>query len=165
MGLFHALNHIGYAVGDLDRSIEFYTKLLGQPPYFKEVYDVPYIGEMVGYPGAVQYAAFFTIPGQPDMFLELIQYLNPPARSVSMEAYNAGNAHLCLATSDLRTAFDFIVSIGGVPRAKDIVTSDYGVYSGAKSAFFRDPDGITIQVVEIPEGMDPAGRSSAETSG
>lgn len=158
MGLFHALNHIGYAVGDLDRSIVFYTRLLGRPPYFKEVYDVPYIGEMVGYPGAIQYAAFFEIPGQPDMFLELIQYLNPPAGAVSMEAYNAGNAHLCLATSDLQAAFDLIVGIGGTPRARNIVTSDYGVYSGARSAFFRDPDGITIQVVEIPEGMDPSGR-------
>lgn len=163
MGMFHGLNHIGYAVGDLDRSVEFYTQLFEYPPYFKEVYDVPYIGEMVGYPGAIQYAAFFAIPGQPDMFLELIQYLNPLAGTVSMEAYNAGNAHLCLLTANLRTAFDFIVRIGGVPRAKDIVTSDHGVYSGAKSAFFRDPDGITIQVVEIPEGMDPAGRTPDES--
>jgi len=162
MSLFHALNHIGFAVGDLDRSVAFYTRLLGEPPYFQEVYDVAYIGEMVGYPGAVQYAAFFRIPGQPDLFLELIQYLHPPAGAVDMEAYNAGNAHLCLATHDLDAAWSHIVEIGGVPRSARIVTSDYGVYEGARSMFFRDPDGITIQLVELPPGTDPAGRTPSQ---
>jgi catechol 2,3-dioxygenase-like lactoylglutathione lyase family enzyme len=160
MGLFHAVNHIGFAVSDLDRSIDFYTKLFGYPPYFKELYEVPYIGEMVGYPGAIQYAAFFELPGQPHMFLELIQYLNPPAGVVSMEAFNAGNAHLCLTTTNLNTAYCLIESMGGTPRAKNVITSDFGVYSGTRCAFFRDLDGITIQVVEIPKGLDPSGRKN-----
>jgi catechol 2,3-dioxygenase-like lactoylglutathione lyase family enzyme len=156
MSHFTSLNHIGFAVSDLDRSIRFYSDLLNEPPYFKEIYDVPYIGDLVGYPGAIQYAAFFRIPGQASVFLELIQYLNPVSQKVSMEAYNAGNSHLCLATSDLDAAYHHI---GGKPRSENIVTSNYGVYEGARSMFFRDIDEITIQIVEIPEGMDPTGRN------
>ena len=82
MSLFISLNHIGFAVSDLDQSIRFYSDLFNEPPYFKEVYDVPYIGDLVGYPGAVQYAAFFRIPGPSSLFLELIQYLNPVSSKV-----------------------------------------------------------------------------------
>lgn len=158
MGL-SALNHVGFAVSDLDRSVRFYTELLGEPPYFRELYDVPYIGRMVGYPGAIQDAAFFRLPGQPDLFLELIQYLEPPAGKVEMEAYNAGNAHLCLACPDLDAEYERVAAIEGVSfRSPSPVASDYGVYEGARGLFLRDPDGITVQLVEIPPEMNPAGR-------
>lgn len=160
--LFTAVNHVGFAVADLERSVRFYRGLLGEPPYFDEVYDVPYIGRLVGYPGAIQHAAFFRLPGQPDLFLELIQYLHPTPGVVDMEAYNAGNAHLCLACDDLEAARDLVVSLGGQVRTDaGLVTSDHGVYSGTRALFFRDPDGITVQLVEIPAGVDPAGRVPA----
>lgn len=158
---FHAVNHVGFAVADLERSVAFYTGLLGEPPYFDEVYDVPYIGRLTGYPGAIQHAAFFRLPGQPDLFLELIQYLRPTPGVVDMEAYNAGNAHLCLACDDLAAAHDLVVSLGGQVRTEGAVTSDHGVYTGTKALFFRDPDGITVQLVELPDDVDPAGRPAA----
>ena len=154
-----AINHVGYAVSDLDRSIEFFTELLGQEPYFKEVYDVEYIGRVVGYPGAIQYAAFFTLPGT-HAFLELIQYINPPAGMVDMETYNAGNAHLCFQVDDLAAEYERITALGGVFRSPGPVASDYGVYDGAQTLYFRDPDGISIQLVQLTEGMDPTGGAS-----
>ncbi|GAA4750311.1 VOC family protein [Nocardioides endophyticus] len=150
-----SLNHIGFSVADLDRSIEFYTELLGYPPYFKEVYDVEYVGRIVGYPGAVQYAAFFKLPGDQGLFLELIQYLKPEPRVVDMESYNAGIAHLCLAVDDLDAEFERITAIGGRFRSESVVQSDYGIYVGARSAYFRDPDDISIQLVELVDGVDP----------
>jgi catechol 2,3-dioxygenase-like lactoylglutathione lyase family enzyme len=149
---------MGFAVADLERSIAFYTGLLGEGPYFDEVYDVEYLGRLVGHPGAVQHAAFFRLPGQPDLFLELIQYLKPVPGVVDMNAYNAGNAHICLACDDLVAAHDLVVSLGGDVRSQGIVETDYGVYEGTRAFFFRDPDGITVQIVELPPGVDPAGR-------
>ena len=157
-----ALNHVGFAVSDLSRSIQFYEALLGEEPYFQEIYDVEYIGRVVGYPGATQHAAFFRLPGQ-STFLELIQYLQPPAGRVDMETYNAGNAHLCLQCDNLAAEYERIKSIAGATfRSDGPVDSDYGVYGGARTVYLRDPDGISIQFVEIPGGMDPTGGSSAE---
>lgn len=157
--MFTSINHVGFAVKNLERSIEFYSGLLGYEPYFDEVYDVPYLGRLVGYPGATQHTAFFRLPGQPDMFLELIEYLHPQPGVVDMDAYNAGNAHLCLACDDLAAALDRVRDLGGDVRTEaGIVQTDYGVYEGTRAFFFRDPDGITVQVVEIPPGVDPAGR-------
>jgi len=162
---FTAVNHIGFAVADLERSVRFYSGLFDEPPYFDEIYDVEYIGRIVGYPGAIQHAAFFRLPGQPEMFLELIQYLRPEAGIVDMESYNAGNAHLCLVCSDLVAEFERIKKLGGEFRSGSPVTSDYGVYEGARTAYFRDPDGISIQLVELKEGMDPAGHGSPALKG
>lgn len=154
-----AVNHFGFAVADIERSVRFYSALLEARPYFRERYDVPYVGRMVGYPGAIQEAAFFHLPGEPDLFLELIEYVVPPAETVPMEAYNAGNAHLCLASEDLDAEYERLRGIEGISfRSDGPVTSDYGVYSGARGLFLRDPDEITIQLVEIPPGVDPAGR-------
>ncbi|MDQ6524499.1 VOC family protein [Nocardioides sp. LHD-245] len=150
-----SLNHIGFSVADLDRSVEFYTKLFGYPPYFNEVYDVEYVGRIVGYPGAVQHAAFFRLPGEQGLFLELIQYLHPKPEVVAMESYNAGIAHLCLQVDDLEAEFERISAIGGRFRSESVVQSDYGIYEGARSAYFRDPDDISIQLVELVDGIDP----------
>lgn len=157
---FTAVNHVGFAVGDIERSVRFYSALLEEQPYFRERYDVPYIGRMVGYPGAIQEAAFFRLPGEPDLFLELIEYVEPPAATVSMEAFNAGNAHVCLTCEDLDAEYERLRQIDGISfRSEEPVGSDYGVYAGARGLFLRDPDEITIQVVEIPPGVDPAGRA------
>jgi catechol 2,3-dioxygenase-like lactoylglutathione lyase family enzyme len=153
--LITSLNHVGFSVSDLDRSIEFYSQLLGYPPYFKEVYDVEYVGRMVGYPGAIQYAAFFKLPGDQQVFLELIQYLNPVPERVDMNGYNAGIAHLCLQVDDLDAEFERITAIGGRFRSESVVDSDYGIYEGARSAYFRDPDDISIQLVQLVGGVDP----------
>lgn len=153
-----AVNHFSYSVSDLDRSIAFYGALLEQEPYFHELYDVPYIGDLVGYPGAIQHAAFFRLPGQDTAYLELIQYLRPDPARVDMAVYNVGISHLCFECADLEATRERVEAIGGVVKSKRMTTSDYGVFTGAKSIFFQDPDGISIQLVEIPEGTDPAGR-------
>lgn len=150
-----AVDHIGFSVTDISRSIQFYTELLGCEPHFNEIYDTPYIGDVVGYPGAIQHAAFFRLPGQPSTYLELIQYLEPATERVDMARYNAGNAHLCLQCEDIRAEAERLVAIGARPVGAP-TTSDYGIYTGAHTMYFLDPDEISIQLVELRSGsMSP----------
>jgi predicted enzyme related to lactoylglutathione lyase len=76
-----------------------------------------------------------------------------------MTVYNIGISHLCFACDDLVQTRSLVESIGGVVRSKQMTTSDYGVFTGAKSLFFQDPDGIFIQLVEIPPDVSPSGRA------
>lgn len=152
-----AVDHIGFSVSDIGRSIRFYTELFGYEPHFTEIYDTPYIGEVVGYPGAIQHAAFFRLPGQPSTYLELIQYLEPAAARVDMARYNAGNAHLCLQCEDIGLEAERLVGLGARPVGAP-TTSDYGIYTGARTMYFLDPDEISIQLVELRGGsMSPTG--------
>ena len=96
---FRGLDHVGFAVGDLDRSIAFYEVLLGVPLLLRKTWDVPYTGDIVGYAGVVMDGAFFQLPN--GVILELLRYRNYGPGVVDMESWNAGNAHLCLVTDDM----------------------------------------------------------------
>ena len=72
--------------------IGFYEALRGAAAHAQDL-DVPYVGEIVGYPDVVAEGAFFRLPG--GVVLELLEYKPPYAsRGVDMESYNAGRAPL-----------------------------------------------------------------------
>jgi catechol 2,3-dioxygenase-like lactoylglutathione lyase family enzyme len=147
--LFTGLDHVGFSVSDLDRSISWYTDFFGDPPLLRKVWDVEYVSRIVGYPNCKMDCAFWRLPG--GSILELIQYLEPPVGIVDMESYNAGNGHLCLVTEDL--AADFERLRGRVEfRDPDPVRIPWGPYEGGWACYLRDPDGISIELMQQAPG-------------
>jgi len=146
---YSGTNHVGFAVSNLDRAITFYTALLGEGPFFRSIYEAPYLGDILGYPGCRLDAAFFHLPGG-ETFLELLHYLEPAARKVDPETYNVGNAHLCLETDDLAHDYKRVAAAGGVFRSPAPIDITFGPFKGGKAAYFRDPDGISIELIQSP---------------
>jgi catechol 2,3-dioxygenase-like lactoylglutathione lyase family enzyme len=143
------LDHVGFAVTNLDRSVEWYTFLLGSAPVVRKVWDLEYVGRMVGYPGVKIECALWRMPG--GTVLELIEHLDPEPGTVDMETYNAGNAHLCLVVDDLDAEFERLR--GRVEfRHPEPVEIPWGPYAGGKGAYLRDPDGISIQLMQHAPG-------------
>lgn len=148
---FRALDHVGYAVADLDRSIAFYETLLGVPLLLRKTWDVPYVGEIVGYPDLILEGAFFQLPN--GIVLELLEYKTPRPGAVDMESYNAGNAHLCLVTEDMAVDFARLRAAGyDTFRSEAPVDIPWGPYRGGRACYVRDPDGISIELLEEPPG-------------
>ena len=147
---YFGTNHVGFAVSNLDRAITFYTALLGEGPFFRSIYDVAYLGDILGYPGCRLDAAFFNLPGT-KTFLELLHYLEPAARKVDPETYNVGNAHLCLETDDLARDYDRVKATGAVFRSAAPIDITFGPFKGGKAAYLRDPDGISIELIQSPK--------------
>jgi catechol 2,3-dioxygenase-like lactoylglutathione lyase family enzyme len=145
------VDHVGFSVSDLDRSIEWYTFLLGEPPFARKLLDAEYahVSVVLGYPEAVLDAALWRLPG--DNNLELLQYRKPSATRVDMETYNAGNAHLCLIVDDLQAEFDRLRGRAEF-RHPNPVDISAGHFAGGRSCYVRDPDGISIELVEYPPG-------------
>jgi catechol 2,3-dioxygenase-like lactoylglutathione lyase family enzyme len=146
---FLTLDHVGFAVADLDRSISFYTRLLEAEPVLRETWDVEYVGRMVGYPGVVLEGAFWRMPG--GTILELLEYKNPPPGVVDMETFNAGNGHLCLVTEDMARDFERLDGYAEF-RSSEPVRIPWGPYKGGAACYLRDPDGISIELIELPPG-------------
>jgi catechol 2,3-dioxygenase-like lactoylglutathione lyase family enzyme len=145
---FSALDHIGVTVTDLDRSIEFYSLLLGTELMFRETWDgVEYVGRVVGYSGVRLEGAFFPLPG--GVMLELLQYHYPEAEVVDMETYNVGNGHLCLVTSNMAHDFERLAGHASF-QSTEPVRVPWGPYKGGALAYLRDPDGISIELLELP---------------
>jgi catechol 2,3-dioxygenase-like lactoylglutathione lyase family enzyme len=142
------LDHVGFTVSSLDRSIPFYTALLEQEPFLRKTWDVEYLGRIVGYPGSELEAAFWRIGGT---VLELLEYREPPPGRVDMESYNAGNAHLCLVTEDMGRDYERLRGLAEF-RSDEPVDIPWGPYEGGRACYLRDPDGISIELIELPPG-------------
>ncbi len=142
-------DHVGYTVSDLDRSVEFWSSLLEREPTARKTWDVPYLARIQGYDAVKLEAAFFDLPG--GLTLELIRYHEPAQSTVDMETYNVGNAHLSFVTADLHRTFERLRGRADL-RSAEPVRIEWGPYEGGYAARVRDPDGITIELVQLPEG-------------
>lgn len=143
------LDHVGFTVADLDRSVAWYSRLLQAPPTLRETWEHEYIGRIAGYPGCRMDGALWTLPG--GIVLELLCYAEPPTGRVDMETYNAGNGHLCLVVDDLDAELERLR--GDVaPRSPGPVEIPWGPYKGCLTVYVRDPDGISIQLFQLPPG-------------
>ena len=146
---FKGLDHVGFSVSSLDRSIEWYTEFLDEDPILRKVWDVEYISGILGYPNTKIDVAMWTLPG--GSLLELIEYLEPKPGLVDMETYNTGNAHLCLQVEDLDAEFERLR--GRVAfRSDEAIEIPWGPYKGGKVCYLRDPDGISVELMQMPPG-------------
>jgi catechol 2,3-dioxygenase-like lactoylglutathione lyase family enzyme len=149
---FARVDHIGFTVSDMDRSCEFYSYLLDEEPTLRISWDdVDYVSENVGYPHAAIDGAFFKLPG--GSMLELLAYRNPPAGHVDMGTFNVGNTHLCLATDDIAYELERLRGHAKIRSGPIPVTG--GPYVGGYLCYVRDPDDISIELVQYAPGFVP----------
>ncbi|MFC5745786.1 VOC family protein [Actinomadura rugatobispora] len=141
-------SHVGFTVTDIEEAAAFYQKVFEAEPLVRRVYDAPYTSVQIGYPDARLDIAIFRIPGS-DGLLELIQYLNPVGVPVDLETRNPGTAHLCLNTDDLDAEYARLTGLGATPRSAAPVEITSGPNAGRRVAYFRDPQGLTLELMEI----------------
>ena len=147
---YRGLDHIGFTVTSLDRSIPFYTLLLGEEPVARLAWHAEadeFVGRIVGYRGLQLAGAFWKLPG--GTILELLEYRHPPSGHVNMETYNVGNGHLGLLTDDIQADFERLRTHVEF-RNSEPVRIPSGPAAGGYAIYFRDPDGITIELVQAP---------------
>ncbi|TKG71697.1 VOC family protein [Prauserella endophytica] len=145
------VDHMGFSVADLDRSVEWYSVLLRREPLWRRIWDARYLSDVVGYDDCRLDCALFELPG--GIHLELLQYLHPEPTTVSMETFTVGNAHLCLTVDDLDAEFERLSAIAEF-RSKTPVDVTWGPNAGGKIVYLRDPDGITVELFQEPARSD-----------
>ena len=86
----------------------------------------------------------------PGHTLELIQYLAPSDRGeVQPRPCDVGFAHIAFDVEDI----DAIVTLSSdhnVFPIGQITTVDQGPNKGGKAVYLRDPDGITVELIQQP---------------
>ena len=141
------VHHVGMSVADLDGALDFWQRFLGVAPRWRTVLDRPYLGRHVGYPGVSIEAAFLDLPG--GLILELLDY-RVESKEQSPEANaNPGHVHLCLLVDDAEDAWRRAVELGARPLVPDgPVEVDGGPNRGARAAYLRIHDGITLELFQ-----------------
>jgi catechol 2,3-dioxygenase-like lactoylglutathione lyase family enzyme len=109
--------HFSFTVRDIDRSVDWYTRVLGLELVHRQRQENAYTPILVGIPGAVLEIAQFAVPGvapaRSTHMLELVEYIAPPGRDLGELATNAvGCAHLALLVTDLRARYERMEALG-----------------------------------------------------
>jgi catechol 2,3-dioxygenase-like lactoylglutathione lyase family enzyme len=141
------MHHTGFTVFDLDRSLIFYRDVLGLDVLAEQLGTADYITSITGFPGARLKMAFVKAPGDDDHFLELIEYVSHPAEPTPRETNRPGNGHLCIVVDDIQECYSELSAKGvWFVNAPTLITA--GVNRGAYEAYFRDPDGFTLELYQ-----------------
>jgi catechol 2,3-dioxygenase-like lactoylglutathione lyase family enzyme len=153
--MFLGVLHTGFSVSDLDRSVHWYTEVLGLRLLKRQHNDNRYTRTLVGMPEAVLEIAFLgfpegrSVPSGP--VLELISYLSPPGRSEVPPTNDVGSGHLALSVADLRGKYRKLRALGVSFRSPPVEITE-GANAGARACYLSDPDGITIELIQPADG-------------
>ena len=143
---FTAVHHVGITVADLERSIGFWTRLIGRPERDRRVLDGPRLGTLLGYPAARIDSCWFDLPG--GVALELLHYLEPVEEAYDPGNAHPGNVHVCLRVDGMEQAHAHALAAGARPVSPAPIEVAQGPRAGWKVAYVRDPDGVTIELLE-----------------
>jgi glyoxylase I family protein len=150
--MIRAIDHINIVVADLERSVKFYTEVLG----FRKTHDVymegDWIEAIIGLRGVKGLVAFVEPPGG-GVRIELLQYQAPVGVALpqNSRANTRGLRHVALRVDDI-TAMTTKLRAAGVTLFSDPVRVPAGVVkfaAGDKTlVYFLDPDGVILELAE-----------------
>jgi len=142
-----ATNHTSFTVSSLDRTIGFFRDCLGFQLLNRAPRDPAIVSRITGVDGADMEIAFLRGPG---CTVELIEYKAPASRGrVEARPCDTGFAHMAFDVDDVDAAIAAAKKYRVEPIAPPVPIND-GPNKGRRVAYLRDPDGVTIEFIEIP---------------
>ena len=148
MSTFGTVHHVGITVADMDRAVAFWERLLGRASRDRRILQGPQLGTMVGYPGIHIESCWIDLPG--GVALELLRYLDREEAPYDPGTAHPGNVHVCLRVDDMDAAHAHAVACGARPVSERPIDVEAGPKAGARLAYLRGPDGVTIELVQEP---------------
>ncbi len=151
--LIQAVDSVGFTVSDIDRSVEFFSKVLS----FEKVSDVEVTGEdyehLQGVFGLRMRVVRMRLG---DEFIELTEYLAPRGRPVPLDSRSNDRwfQHVAIIVSDMDRAYQWLRknkvehASTGPQRLPDWNKNAGGI----KAFYFKDPDGHALEILQFPEG-------------
>src|SRR3989440_3206569 len=148
-----AVDAVGMTVSDLDRSIEFYSKVLS----FEKVSETEVWGEdyehLQGVFGLRMRVARLRLG---DEYIELTEYLAPKGRPIPVDARSNDRwfQHIAIIVNDMDKAYQHLRrykithASSGPQRLPDWNPNAGGI----KAFYFKDPDGHALEILQFPPG-------------
>ena len=150
-GCVVAVDAVGMTVSDVDRSVEFFTKVLS----FEKVSDVEVAGsEYEHLQGLFGLRMRVVRMKLGDEFIELTEYLTPRGRPVPVDSRSNDRwfQHIAIITSDMDRAYEWLrknkvqhASTGPQKLPETIKPA-----AGIRAFYFKDPDGHPLEVLQFP---------------
>ncbi|MFF2508176.1 VOC family protein [Streptomyces sp. NPDC058067] len=143
-----SVNHVGITVSDLDRSLDFYVRVLGGEHLGSWERSGPRIDAVTGYPGILVRQAFVRL-SEGRALIELLQYVGGSADVVDPDNGHAGAVHVAIDVTGLDALLTRVREEGVVVLSEPIVAGD-GPLEGCRVVYVLDPDRVRVELVEPP---------------
>lgn len=148
--------HFSFTVGDIERSVDFYTQVLGMKLVHRQEQANEYTAKLVGYENAHLKVAQLTVEAMPGArsghLLELVEYVNPRCEPTDTATCRPGSAHLAFQVDDIHTEYKRMMERGvRFKSAPNAITA--GINKGGFTCYFLDPDDITLEIIQAPPTM------------
>ena len=150
-----AADHTGITVSNLERSLAFWHDVLG----FELLHTAHQKGELAqeitGVAGAEIKLAVLRAPGGHK--IELLEYLAPVDRKrADIRPCDVGSMHVALLVRDLDAVLERIAASDWRAAGKPQMLQS-GPNAGKRVVYVRDPDGTTIELMQIAKESSSAG--------
>src|SRR6266702_2660211 len=162
--LVDGVDAIGITVSDMDRAVDFYSKVLT----FEKVSDAEVAGEdyehLEGVFGLRMRVVRMRLG---DEFIELTEYLAPKGRPIPVDSRSNDRwfQHIAIIVSDMEKAYSRLRqnkvehASSGPQRLPDWNKNAAGI----SAFYFKDPDGHPLEILQFPEGKgDPRWHQSGD---
>jgi len=145
------IQHISYAVSDVEVARRFFTETLGLQATPVRELSGERAEKMFGLPDLRMRISNILLPDNGN--IELTEYLSPKGKDIDLTPSNTGLAHLAFTVNNLLQVYEELCE-----REVHFVHAPLWAKEGALKGwgFCRcfGPDGITIEFMEAPEGVD-----------
>ena len=144
------IHHVGVTVADVDRSLRFYRDLLGMPVVEDVRLTRPEVAALLGtHELDLRLVNVDTGDGR---ILELLEYARPAGHPVDYTSRDPGSGHIALAVKGLDAIAAGIAAAGGSVISHHPITAadSEGIFAHARLLYVRDPDGMILELVELP---------------
>lgn len=138
-------NHTSFTVADMDKSVRFWTEMLG----FKAASVSPRQGDwqeaVTGVADASLMVAHLYGHGH---HVEFIQYLRGAIDGMPPQPALTGAAHVCLEVDDIARTWNELLAAGATSQGR-IASVKSGPVEDCRAGYIRDPNGIIIELLEL----------------
>jgi catechol 2,3-dioxygenase-like lactoylglutathione lyase family enzyme len=145
------LHHIGIPVSDLERSIAWYVEVLGLVLNKRAPSSGEALSLAVQVPEARMNVAFLSVGDH--VLIELLEYTQPRGKPFALGNNDVGAVHVCFEVDDIRAAHSELTAAGITFNHPPIeLGPDAGDLEGYWFVYFRDPDGVQLELFQLAPG-------------
>jgi len=143
--------HVAIIVEDLDRMVEFYTKVLGLKLKRDFGIESEEFRKGIGIKDAKAKGAHLMVPDS-NVEIELFQFIdNHSVEEKTSIANMIGYRHMAFIVDDLDKSFEILKGNGVEFFSDPITVNEPESVRGFRFVYFRDPEGNIIELNKLPE--------------
>jgi catechol 2,3-dioxygenase-like lactoylglutathione lyase family enzyme len=155
--LIKSVESVGMTVSDMDRSVEFFSKVLS----FEKVSDVEVHGaEYEKLQGVFGLRMRVVRMRLGDELIELTEYLAPQGRPIPVDwrSNDLAFQHIAIVVSDMDKAYQQLRAhkVRHASTGPQTLPASNKAAAGIRAFYFKDPDGHNLEIIYFPAGKgDP----------